>query len=185
MTDRLYVEPIDLDLDGHPGAQLLLDWWQSQQAATGTKPRRQALDPAAFAHLVGAINLIEREADGRLRFRLRGERIFATEDAAGEPHYVDQLQPASYRDIVVRDYADAMASDAPVASRVTVAVEGHEPLSYRRLMLPLLGRTGVPDSLVMFNPDSLDAGHRHHAQKVFMALIRGARALTRESFVRP
>ena len=183
MSDRFVVEPIDLSLNGHAGAVLMLEWWRSQQVATGAKPRRQALDPAEFAHLVGAINLIEADPDGRLRFRIRGERIFATENAAGEPQFVDQLEPASYRDIVLRDYTEAMANAEPTASRVTVLVEGHEPLRYRRLMLPLLGRTGTADSLLMFNPDSMDAGHRLHAHQVFMALIRSARALTRESFV--
>ncbi len=182
MSDRFVVEPIDLSLDGHAGALLLLDWWQRARADTNTRPRRQALDPVEFAHLVGAINLIERDPDGRLRFRIRGERIFATENAAGEPQFVDQLEPATYRDIVIRDYSEAMDSDAPSASRVTVAVHGHEPLIYRRLMLPLLGRTGAPDTLLMFNPDSMDSGHRHHAHQVFMALIRSARSLTRESF---
>ena len=183
MSDRFVVAPIDLDLDGHPGAILMLDWWRREQERTGGRPRRQALDPVEFAHLVGAINLIERDPDGRLRFRIRGERIFATESAAGEPQFVDQLEPASYRDIIIRDYTEAMASDLPSASRVTDLVQGHEPLIYRRLMLPLQGRTGAADSMLMFNPDSLDSGHRYHAHQVFMALIRSARSLTRESFL--
>ncbi len=174
MASELTVEAIDVALDGHPGARLLLDWWQRERDRTGALPRRSAFDPVDFAGLLGAINQIQREPDGRLRFRVRGERLVSPWNRLGGVQFVDQLEPASYRDLVTGNYLEAMAGGVPTASRVTITVPGHAPLIYRRLTLPLMDRAGAADCLLMFNVDSLDPSYRHHSHQVLAALIRDA-----------
>ena len=174
MTSTLAVDAIEVDLGGHPGARRLLDWWHAEQARTGATPRRATFDPAQFADLLGAINQIQREADGRLRFRVRGERLISLWSPLSAVQYVDQLEPAAYRDLVTQNYLAAMAGGVPTASRVTIIVDDLRPLIYRRLTLPLLDQVGAADCLLMFNVDSLDPNYRHHAYDVFTALARDA-----------
>jgi hypothetical protein len=147
-------ERIAPTLDGDPGARLLLEWWQRQADATGRLPARRALDPVDFLSLLGAINLLDIEADGRLRLRLYGERV---QSVNAKMYYMDELTPIAYRDLALRDYAQMIASAAPQGFRVLLTGVTGEQISYRRLLLPLADDQGAFVHILLFNPDTLDA----------------------------
>ncbi|MDX2104666.1 MAG: PAS domain-containing protein [Alphaproteobacteria bacterium] len=165
-------ERIDGDLGQHPWATTLLGWWHQARGAA-PRPLRRAFDPVDFAPILGAFNLIDRAPCGTLRFRIRGERIFAT-DLSVDPHEpvsLEMLRPSPYSALVIRDYHEAMASDHPIGWRVTVTVPEFQPLIYRRLTLPLSSTEGASDMLLVFNPDALDPAVRRITTMVFRAYI--------------
>ncbi|MDX2104665.1 MAG: PAS domain-containing protein [Alphaproteobacteria bacterium] len=164
---------IPVDLEGHPAARRLLDWWSNACGDGSGRPLKRAFDPVSFAPLLGAFILVERDAHGGLRLRIKGERIFATYTVPGmdDPTDVRELKPLPYRELVTRDYGQAMAADGPLGWRVTLSVPHQPVVSYRRLTLPMENAPGAADLLLVFNPDALEPGFRRLTSQVFGAFI--------------
>ncbi len=133
---------------------------------------RGALDPTQFLPLIGAINLIDRMPDGRLRFRIHGERIALSEASDGREAYVDQLRPTGYRDMVIADMHLALDAAGPVGSRIELTGVRGEMIAYRRVTLPLADEHGVAVTVLSFNPDALLPGTQRAVSRLLAAWTR-------------
>ena len=159
-------EPMAADLGGDPGALQLLAWWHRERERAHAMPRRRALDPTEVFSLLGAINLIDIEPDGRLRLRLYGERIRATDGHEQPMQYLDQITPRIYRDKVLADYAAMIATAAPSGFGVHLIGVAGETAAYRRLLLPLADDRGAFTNILVFNPDAMDMRCQRMVQRL-------------------
>jgi hypothetical protein len=149
-------EQVPVDLEGDAGARMLLAWWHREQARTQAMPRRQALDVTEFLALLGAITLIDIEADGRLRLRLYGERMASVDPQDAPFGFIDDLTPRGYRDRALADYHAMIALAQPCGFRVHLRGVKEEDFVYYRLMLPLADQDGQFRHILVFNPMALN-----------------------------
>src|ERR1700722_17503408 len=102
------------ELQADPLLAALLDYWERQRGACAM-PRRQDIDALDLPRpLLPFIELVERDAEDRLRWRLVGTAIV---DAMGKDmtgRYLDVALAGSHRRFIERIHRTAMSARRPV-----------------------------------------------------------------------
>ncbi len=125
-------------IDTHDG--LLIDalrYWQSLGDG-GLLPKPGAVDPIVLKPLLGWIHKVDTsDADPQnYYFRLWGSNATLEQFAPFKGLRVSDYPSLPYRDAVLQDYQDAVATGVPTYQQVLARVKYRE-YSYTRLILPL------------------------------------------------
>jgi hypothetical protein len=123
-----------------PEDGLLIDalrYWQSLRAG-GLLPLPRAIDPIALKPLLGWIHKVDTSDLDPLNyfFRLWGSNVPLEEFASFRGMRVSAYPSAPYRESVMQDYHDVVASGVPSYQQVLASLKYRE-YSYARLILPL------------------------------------------------
>jgi len=119
-------------------------------------PSRGDLRPEDIAFALGHVMLVDihwpsaatEASDPTFRFRLVGTHIEATGHRGLTGRWAHELQPAFYREAVLRAYGEAAVEGLPSIRRIRYASGGNQ-LRYERVALPLSSHGGTADTLVI------------------------------------
>ncbi len=149
-------DPFDPAIGADDEVLALLDWYHACSRADGVVSRAK-VDPVVLRPWIGRICLYHREADGRFRVRLRGERVGSGEHSNDGALYIDDNRPPAYRDCQLVDFRAALAKPEPSLHRVSIRA-GEDIVWYRRVLIPVALTPGPADMLLLFNPDAQPGG---------------------------
>lgn len=141
-------EKTDIELNGMLTA--LHAYWRSKRGGR-TMPMRQDIRPEEIGALLPIVSLLE-AVDGRLRFRLAGNRIEAAYGSDLRGKFLDEIQPAQQYKIAARSYAMALGCGRPVISRSNYRTPTGQHLLITRLLLPLTA-DGIRASMILAGVD--------------------------------
>lgn len=139
----------------HPDLRRLYNYWDSRRAGR-RYPARRDLDPVEFSFALGNVTLIDVQYEPlRFRFRLMGglqaQRV--GKDLTGKP--VDDLPEATYRDVLLRAYREAIETGQPNTTVYEQVIEG-KPHQFEVLRLPL-AEDGETINMLLLCPLFFDA----------------------------
>jgi hypothetical protein len=100
-------------------------------------PRRRDIDPAEIPRLLPHLQLVERAADGRFRYRLTGTAVVEAYGQELTGAFVDEVIPPHRRAVAERHYALAFDSGRPIFVRNKYTTPNGAELMVTRVILPL------------------------------------------------
>jgi hypothetical protein len=138
-----------------PMLRRLVQYWDGLRGKQAM-PSRSQLKPEEMAFALAQIMLVDihwpsavtEASDPTFRFRLVGSRIEATGHRGLTGRWAHELQPAFYRDAVLRAYREAAVAGEPSIRRIQYTNDGNE-LRYERLALPLSNHGTHADMLLV------------------------------------
>jgi len=119
-------------------------------------PSRSDVKAEEIGYALGRVMLVDihwpsaatEACDPTFRFRLVGSQIEETGHRGLRGRWAHELQPAFYRDAVLRAYVEAAVEAAPSIRRIRYTASGHH-LRYERVALPLSSHGAAADMLVI------------------------------------
>ncbi len=132
-----------------PGLRQLYDYWRELGVAAGGVPALQSFDALHLFRLLPNVWVLEVEPEThRFRIRLAGESINAIygRSIAGQ-YFRDVFEPADMATIISR-YTRALSEPAVFHASGSVYAAGGNLSVGERLGLPMLGRSGLTDTLL-------------------------------------
>lgn len=126
--------------------RVLAVWEAAAASEAGWRvPSRSAVDPIQLGRALPHVWLCEREAGGRFRYRLAGERINEIYKGSLAGRYLDEIIPEPGITIVRRRYREVL--DLPAVTRTAGLVypRNQRVLVGERLILPLVSDLGGGD----------------------------------------
>lgn len=132
-----------------PRLRALYDYWHDLGTAAGGLPALQAFDPLRLPRLLPNLWILEVAPDThRFRMRLAGENINAIyrRNIAGQ-YFNDVFQPQELA-LVIERYTRALATPDIMHAVGTVYVAAGRLSQGERLALPMLGRSGLTDTML-------------------------------------
>jgi hypothetical protein len=143
----------------------LYDYWHALGVAAGGLPSVQAFDPLHLPRLLPNLWILEVAADThRFRMRLAGENINAIyRRNIGGQYFSDVFQPAEVALVVAR-YTRALNEPAILHAAGTVYVAAGRLTQGERLALPMLGRSGLTDTMLgatFYDERTVESGAVH------------------------
>jgi hypothetical protein len=129
--------------------QSLYAYWHALGAAAGGLPALQAFDPLHLPKLLPNLWILEVAADThRFRMRLAGENINAIyRRSIGGQYFSDVFQPEELA-LVMKRYTHALEAPAIMHAIGTVYAAAGRLAQGERLALPMLGRSGLTDTML-------------------------------------
>jgi hypothetical protein len=129
--------------------QSLYAYWHALGAAAGGLPALQAFDPLHLPKLLPNLWILEVAADThRFRMRLAGENINAIyRRSIGGQYFSDVFQPEELA-LVMKRYTHALEAPAIMYAIGTVYAAAGRLAQGERLALPMLGRSGLTDTML-------------------------------------
>lgn len=127
----------------------LYDYWHALGVAAGGLPALPAFDPLRLPKLLPNLWILEVAPDThRFRMRLAGENINAIyrRNIAGQ-YFNDVFQPQELA-LVIERYTRALATPDIMHAVGTVYVAAGRLSQGERLALPMLGRSGLTDTML-------------------------------------
>lgn len=127
----------------------LYAYWHALGVAAGGLPAIQTFDPLHLPKLLSNLWILEVAADThRFRMRLAGENINAIyrRNIAGQ-YFSDVFQPEELA-LVVKRYTRALGAPEIMHAIGTVYVAAGRLSQGERLALPMLGRSGLSDTML-------------------------------------
>jgi hypothetical protein len=133
----------------HPHLRSLYHYWRELAQAAGGLPPIQAFDPLHLPRVLPQIWIVEVEsATRRFRVRLAGEAINAIYGRnIGGQYFRDVYDPTDLDTIVAR-YGRCLTQPAIFRATGSVYAAAGRLTAGERLALPMLGRSGVTDTLL-------------------------------------
>lgn len=131
------------------GLRSLYEYWRALGAAAGGLPALRSFDALHLPRLLPNMWIIEVEPDSRrFRMRLTGENInlIYGRNIAGQ-YFRDVFEPSDVDTIVAR-YTRALSAPAIFHASGSVYAAGGRLSVGERLGLPMLGRSGLTDTLL-------------------------------------
>jgi hypothetical protein len=127
----------------------LYEYWAALARAAGGLPSIQAFDPLRQPRLLSNLWILEVEPDtNRLRMRLAGESINSVyRRNIGGQYFSDVFQPSEVALMVAR-YTRTLTEPAIVRAIGAVYVAAGRLTQGERLALPMIGRTGLTDTML-------------------------------------
>jgi hypothetical protein len=127
----------------------LYEYWAALGRAAGGLPAIQAFDPLRQPRLLSNLWILEVEPDtNRLRMRLAGESINSVyRRNIGGQYFSDVFQPSEVALMVAR-YTRTLTEPAIVRAIGAVYVAAGRLTQGERLALPMIGRTGLTDTML-------------------------------------
>ena len=127
----------------------LYEYWHALGVAAGGLPSIQAFDPLRLPRLLSNLWILEVAADThRFRMRLAGESINAVyRRNIGGQYFSDVFQPSEVALMVAR-YTRTLTEPAIVRAIGAVYVAAGRLTQGERLALPMLGRSGLTDTML-------------------------------------
>ena len=143
----------------------LYEYWAALGRAAGGLPQVQAFDPLHLPKLLPNLWILEVEPDTRrLRMRLAGENINAIyRRNIGGQYFSDVFQPSEIA-LMVERYTRALSEPAIVRAVGAVYVTAGRLSQGERLALPMLGRSGLTDTMLgatLYDERSIEPGAVH------------------------
>ena len=143
----------------------LYDEWHALAVAADGLPSVQAFDPLHLPRLLPNLWILEVAADThRLRMRLAGENINAIyRRSIGGQYCSDVFEPAELALVVAR-YTRALNEPAILHAAGTVYVAAGRLTQGERLALPMVGRSGLTDTMLgatFYDERTIEAGAAH------------------------
>ena len=129
--------------------RLLYDYWRELGRAADGLPQVQAFDPLHLPQVLAHIWILEVEPDTRrFRMRLAGENINAVYGRnIGGQYFADIFEPTDIESIVDR-YTHCLTQPALFRATGSVYVAAGRLSQGERLGLPMIGRSGLTDTLL-------------------------------------
>ena len=133
----------------HEALRSLYDYWHALGVAAGGLPSVQAFDPLQLPKLIPNLWILEVAPDThRFRMRLAGENINVIyRRNIGGQYFSDVFQPAEIERMVER-YGRALSGPSIVCAVGSVYSLAGRFSQGERLALPMLGRTGLTDTML-------------------------------------
>ena len=133
----------------HGSLWSLYDYWHALGVAAGGLPSVQAFDPLHLPKLIPNLWILEVAPDThRFRMRLAGENINVIyRRNIGGQYFSDVFQPAEIERMVER-YGRALSGPSIVCAVGSVYSLAGRFSQGERLALPMLGRTGLTDTML-------------------------------------
>jgi hypothetical protein len=127
----------------------LYEYWVALGRAADGLPQVQAFDPLHLPRLLSNLWILEVVADAqRFRMRLAGESINAVYGRnVGGQYFSDVFQPSEVA-LMVERYTRTLTEPAIVRAIGTVYVAAGRLIQGERLALPMLGRSGLTDTML-------------------------------------
>jgi hypothetical protein len=127
----------------------LYEYWHALAVAADGLPSIQAFDPLHLPRLLPNLWILEVAADThRFRMRLAGENINAIyRRNIGGQYFSDVFEPSEVA-LVVERYSRALSEPAIVRAIGAVYVAAGRLTHGERLALPMLGRSGLTDTML-------------------------------------
>jgi hypothetical protein len=127
----------------------LYDYWRELGHAAGGLPQIQAFDPLHLPRVLQHIWILEVAPDTRrFRMRLAGESINAVYGRnIGGQYFADIFEPSDIDSIVAR-YTRCLTEPALFRATGSVYVAAGRLSQGERLGLPMIGRSGLTDTLL-------------------------------------
>jgi hypothetical protein len=127
----------------------LYDYWHALAVAAGGLPQVQSFDPLHRPRLLPNLWILEVAPDTRrFRMRLAGENINAVyRRNIGGQYLGDVFQPSEIA-LMVERYSRALTEPAIVRAIGAVYVAAGRLTQGERLALPMVGRTGLTDTML-------------------------------------
>src|SRR6185436_12457401 len=127
----------------------LYEYWVALGRAAGGLPSIQAFDPLHQRRLLSNLWILEVEPNtNRLRMRLAGESINSVyRRNIGGQYFSDVFQPSEVALMVAR-YTRTLTEPAIVRAVGAVYVAAGRLTQGERLALPMIGRTGLTDTML-------------------------------------
>ena len=143
----------------------LYDYWHALAVAAGGLPSIQSFDPLHQPKLLSNLWILEVAPDSRrFRMRLAGENINAVyRRNIGGQYLSDVFQPSEIA-LMVERYSRALAEPAIVRAIGAVYVAAGRLTQGERLALPMLGRSGLTDTMLgatLYDERSIEPGAVH------------------------
>ena len=137
VTGKLSAAERPLDTIKEPPLAMLRDYWRETAAGRACLPSSE-LRPERFAKALEHTAIVERlEAPRRgHRIRLCGSDIENRDFGIVRGAFVEDAQPAWYRDHLVAQIGGAIARAEPIYQHVAAELDG-KAFAFTRLMLPL------------------------------------------------
>jgi hypothetical protein len=148
-----------------PRLRALYNYWHALAAAAGGLPPLQAFDPLRLPTMLSNLWILEVAADTRrFRMRLAGESINAIyRRNIGGQYFNDVFAPVEVALVVAR-YTRALNEPAILHAAGTVYVAAGRLTQGERLALPMLGRSGLTDTMLgatFYDERTVEAGAVH------------------------
>jgi hypothetical protein len=142
MTGRLSAAERPLDTIQEPPLAALRDYWREAVAGRAALPSGE-LRPERFAKALEHTAMVERLDSPRRghRIRLCGSDMENRDFGIVRGAFLEDVQPAWYRDHLVEQVAGAIARAEPIYQHVAAELDGRA-FAFTRLMLPLASGTG-------------------------------------------
>jgi hypothetical protein len=133
----------------HKSLRSLYDYWHALGVAAGGLPSVQAFDPLHLPKLIPNLWILEVAPDThRFRMRLAGENINVIyRRNIGGQYFSDVFQPAEIARMVER-YGRALNEPSIVCATGAVYALAGRFSQGERIALPMLGRTGLTDTML-------------------------------------
>ena len=127
----------------------LYEYWLALGRAAGGLPSIQAVDPLRLQRLLSNLWIMEVAPDThRFRMRLAGENINAVYRRSIAGQYFSDVFQASEVALMVARYTRTLTEPAIVRAIGAVYVGAGRLTQGERLALPVLGRTGITDTML-------------------------------------
>jgi hypothetical protein len=145
--------------------RLLYQYWVTLGQAAGGLPSIQAFDPLHLPRLLSNLWILEVAQDThRLRMRLAGENINAIyRRNIGGQYFSDVFRPSDVA-LMVERYTRALSEPTIVRAVGAVYVTAGRLSQGERLALPMLGRSGLTDTMLgatFYDERAIEAGTVH------------------------
>lgn len=127
----------------------LYDYWRALGTKAGGLPSVQAFDPLHLPKLLANLWILEVAPDThRFRMRLAGENINAVYRRNIAGHYFSDVFEPSEVELVVGRYTRALREPCIIRASGAVYAAAGRYSQGERLALPMLGRTGLTDTVL-------------------------------------
>jgi hypothetical protein len=139
---RLSAADRPLDMIQEPPLAALRDYWREAVAGRPALPSAE-LRPERFARALEHTALVERLDEPRRghRIRLCGADMENRDFGILRGAFIEDVQPAWYRDHLVEQVSGAIARAEPIYQQVSAELDG-KAFTFTRLMLPLVSKDG-------------------------------------------
>jgi hypothetical protein len=149
VTGKLSAAERPLESIQEPPLAVLRDYWREAVAGRPWLPSSE-LRPERFARTLEHTAIVERIDTPRNghRIRLCGADMENRDFGIVRGAFLEDVQPAWYRDHLVAEVSGAIARAAPVYQHVEAVIDG-SAFTFERLMLPLASAAGTCDMLLV------------------------------------
>ena len=143
----------------------LYEYWAALGCAAGGLPQIQAFDPLHLPRLLSNLWILEVAPDTqRFRMRLAGESINSVyRRNIGGQYFSDVFQPSELA-LMVNRYTRTLTEPAIVRAIGAVYVAAGRLTQRERLALPMIGRTGLTDTMLgatFYDEHTIEPGAVH------------------------
>ncbi len=149
MTDSadVGIEAISPDLVNSDRLSRLFRFWKEIRGPQGL-PSRADFAPEQLGFILGQINIVDVLRDPvNFRYRLIGTRLEEAGRRGDQGKTLDQVEPASYRDMITKTFRQVVDCKQPLCQHVSY-LHHQNLVSYEQLILPFSHRGAEVDILV-------------------------------------